>query len=404
MGFRIDVLGASALAASLVILGVSGNTAYADSTVKIGNILSLTGAGASIGQHIQQAEQLYMKLHAKDLPAGINVELLTRDDASKPDNTRRLAQELVVRDHVQMLAGIVLSPQGFSVAPVATEAKVPVVIMNATTGSITRASPYIVRFSHSNWQMAHTLGDWLAKNGFKTAYTLVADYAAGIDMEAAFKRGFTDAGGTLLGSDHTPLSTTDYLPYMQRVKAAKPQALFIFEIAGSSTVATFKAFADAGLRADGVTVVGSGDIVPEDELPQTGAEAAGMINASIYSSELKTPENEAFIKAWKTAYGKDDQPDFEAVAAWNAMDGIYTVVRKLGDKATGDAAMAVFKTIKINGPSGPISIDPETRDIIQPVYLAKVQQVDGAWVNVPFTTLPAVKDAWKQLNPAVAAK
>ena len=146
------------------------------------------------------------------------------------------------------------------------------------------------------------------------------------------------------------------------------------------------------------------DIVPEDELPQTGAEAAGMINASIYSSELKTPANEAFIKAWKTAYGKDDQPDFEAVAAWNAMDGIYTVVRKLGDKATGDAAMAVFKTIKINGPSGPISIDPETRDIIQPVYLAKVQQVDGAWVNVPFTTLPAVKDAWKQLNPAVAAK
>lgn len=401
MGFRIDVLAASALAA---LLGVSGHAAYADSTVKIGNILSLTGDGAAIGQHIQQGEQLYMKLHEKDLPAGIHVELVTRDDASKPDNTRRLAQELVVRDHVQMIAGIVLSPQGFAVAPVATEAHVPVVIMNATTGSITRASPYIVRFSHSNWQMAHTLGDWLAKNGFKTAYTLVADYAAGLDMEAAFKRGFTDGGGTMLGSDHTPLSTTDYLPYMQRVKAAKPQALFIFEIAGSSTVAVFKAFADSGLHADGTTVVGSGDIVPEDELPQTGPAAAGMINASIYSSELKTPENEAFIKAWKAEYGKDEQPDFESVAAWNAMAGIYTVVQKLGDKATGDAAMEVFKTIRLNGPSGEISIDPETRDVVQPVYLAKVQQVNGAWLNVPFLTLPAVKDAWKQLNPVEAAK
>ena len=395
-----EVCGVAGMAAALVA-GTTGmpETAHAADVVKIGNILALTGAGAALSEHIQQAEKLWLKLHSKDLPAGVSVELITRDDGSKPDNTRRLAQELVVRDHVQMIAGIVLSPQGFSVAPVATEAKVPVVIMNATTGSITRASPYIVRFSHSNWQMAHPLGEWAAKNGFKNAYSVVADYAAGLDMEAAFKRGFTDAGGTLSGSDHTPLTTTDFLPYMDRVKSAKPQALFMFQVAGQATVAMWKAYADAGLSAAGVTPMGSGDIVPETELSQTGPEAQGMVNASIYSSDLKNPENEAFVKAFKAEYGKDAEVSFEAVAAWNGMAGIFEVVKKLGAKATGDAAMDVFKGLKMNGPAGPFEIDPETRDIVQNVYLGKIQKQGGEYVNVPFETIKMVKDPWKALNP-----
>ncbi len=373
--------------------------AVADTVVKIGNILSLTGQGAALAEHIQQAETLYIKLHKGDLPAGTSVELITRDDASKPDNTKRLAQELIVRDKVQMLAGIVLSPQGFSVAPVATEAKVPVVIMNATTGSITRASPYIVRFSHSNWQMAYALGEWAAQNGFKKSYAMVADYAAGLDMEAAYKAGFESKGGAMIGSDHTPLTTTDFLPYMDRVKAAKPDSLFIFEVAGSATVATWKAFADSGLKSMGVTPVGSGDIVPETELKETGPAAEGMINASIYTEDLKTPANEAFVAAYQKEYGKNIEVSFESVAAWNGMAAIFEVVKKLGAKATGDAAMDIFKTIKLDGPSGRIWIDPETRDIVQPVYLGKITKTPEGYANVPFQTIPDVKDAWKILNP-----
>jgi branched-chain amino acid transport system substrate-binding protein len=389
------VLIAGAVLAGLLPLAA----ARADDVVKIGNILALTGTGAAIGQHIQQAEKLYLKLHAQDLPKGVSIELITRDDSSKPDETRRLAQELIVHDHVQMLAGFCLSPQGFAVAPVITQAKVPAVLINATTGNLTRASPYFVRFSHSNWHMAHTVGQWAGKNGFKTAYSLVADYAAGLDMEAAFTRGFTDAGGKMLGSDHTPISTTDYLPYMDRVKAAKPNALFVFEIAGSSTVAMWKSYADAGLRAAGVTPVTTGDVVPETELSQTGAAALGMIGASIYSQELKTPENQEFVKAFRAEYGPDAEPDFESVAGWNAMEGIFAVVEKLGAKATGDAAMDVFKGLKLTGPNGPFEIDPKTRDIIENVYMIKVEKTPTGYGSVVFDTVPMVKDAWKELNP-----
>ena len=383
-----------------LLAGATLGPAHAETVVKIGNILALTGDGAAVGQHIQQGEALYQKLHDHDLPAGTRIELLTRDDASKPDNTRRLAQEMIVRDHVAMLAGITLSPQGFAIAPVITEAKVPAILMNATTGSITRSSPYIVRFSHSNWHMSYEIGAYAAKHGIKNAYAVVADYAAGLDMEAAFKRGFTDNGGTMIGSDHTPLSTTDYLPYLQRVKAAKPQALFFFEIAGPATIAFAKAYADANLAADHVQLVGSGDVVPDDELPQVGPAVAGMLNASLYSVDLKNPANTEFVAAWKQAYGADSEPTFEAVAAWNGMAAIYSVVKQLGDRATGDAAMALLKTYKDpSTPEGPIAIDPETRDIICNVYLGKITKVGDRWENVQFDVIKDVKDPWKALNP-----
>jgi branched-chain amino acid transport system substrate-binding protein len=388
----------SRLALSLACL--SCVPAHADTVIKVGNILALTGAGASVGEHIKQGEDLYQKLHAKDLPAGTRVELLTRDDASKPDDTKRIAQEMIVRDHVSMIAGITLSPQGFSIAPVITEAKVPAILMNATTGSITRSSPYIVRFSHSNWHMSYTIGEWAAKHGIKNAYAVVADYAAGLDMEAAFAKGFTSNGGTMIGSDHTPLSTTDYLPYLQRVKAAKPEALFYFEIAGAATIAFDKAAAAADIAADHIQLVGSGDVVPDDELPQVGPTVAGMLNASLYSVDLKTPANEAFLKEWKAAYGADNEPTFEGVAAWNGMDAIYSVVKQLGAKSTGDAAMAVLKAYKNpTSPQGPIAIDPDTRDIVCDVYLGRITQVGDRWQNVQFDVVKDVKDPWKLLNP-----
>jgi branched-chain amino acid transport system substrate-binding protein len=374
--------------------------ARADTTVKIGNILALTGDGAAIGQQIQRGEALFQKLHDKDLPPGTHVELITRDDASKPDNTKRLAQELIVRDHVQMLAGITLSPQGFVVGPIATEAKIPTVLMNATTGSITRASPYIVRFSQSNWHGAYTIGAYAAKHGIKTAYAVVADYAAGLDMEAAFSRGFTDNGGTMVGADHTPLSTTDYLPYLQRVKAAKPQGLFFFEIAGAATLAFAKAYGDANLAADHIQLVGTGDVVPDDQLPQTGPIMAGMWTGAVYSNALTSPANEAFLAAWHAEYGADSRPNYSAVGGWNGMGAIYSVVKQLGANATGDAAMALFKSYKVDdSPQGPIAIDPETRDIVCDVHLGKISKVGDRWEDPQFDIIKAVKDPWKVLNP-----
>ena len=385
----------------LVLLAIMANRpALADTTIKIGNLLALTGDGATVGQHLLQAENLYIKSHGHELPSGTHIEMITRDDASKPDNLKRLAQELIVRDHVQMLAGISMSPQGFAVAPLLTEAKIPGILMNATTSSITRASPYIVRFSHSNWQMSYAIGIWAAKHGIRTAYVMVADYAAGLDVEAAFRRGFTDNGGSIIGADHTPLSTTDYLPYMQRVKAAKPDALFYFEITGPATIATAKAFADADLRGAGIRLIGSGDMVPDDELAQTGATAEGMINTSLYTQSLNTPANIAFLKTWHAAFGADALPDFTSIAGWNAMAAIYATVRQLGDRATGDAAMEFLSHYRdADTPEGPIAIDPATRDIVLDVYLCRVQKVGDHWENVPFDTIKDVKDPWKLLNP-----
>jgi branched-chain amino acid transport system substrate-binding protein len=380
--------------------GCSVTSATADETVKIGNILSLSGAAVEVGIYLQQGENLYLKLHEKDLPPGVHIQLITRDDQSKPDETRRLAQELIVQDHVQMLAGLSTSPQAFAIAPVITQAKMPTIIMNATTGSLTRSSPYFIRISDSNWQTSYNIGAWAAKNSIKTAYTLVSDYTNGIDMENAFKRGFTDNGGQMLGSDRSPISTTDYLPYMQRIKAAKPQAMFFFEISGAPAEATLKAYANANLREAGIRLVANGDAATDDELPTTGPEADGMVDATLYTTSLDTPTNDAFLKAWRAEYGANSAPSFQAVAAWNGMEAIFAVIRKLGPKATGDEIIAFLKQYHADdAPQGTVAIDPQTRDVVQTVYFAKVQKVDGQWRNVPFDVIKGVKDPWKELNP-----
>lgn len=386
------------LSGGLALAVLAAAPARAETVFKIGNILSLSGFAASVGQHILESEKLWLKLHAHDLP-GIKIDLITRDDNSQTDATRRIAQELVVRDHVNILAGITLSPQGFSVAKVATEAKIPVVIMNASTSSITRASPYIVRFAASNWQMAYPLGQYLAQHGYKTAYTNAADYAAGIDLANAFTAGFESKGGKLVGADRTPLSTTDFLPYMQRVLPVKPQLLYEFQIPGSATTAWFRAFHDARLKEAGVTATGIGNTVPDNELQQTGAEAEGMITASAYVGSLTNPQNIAFIKIWKKEFGPDATPAFEAVQAWDGMDGVQQMLKKVGPKASGDQMMAAFKQVKFNGPNGPVEIDPQTRDAIQNIYIGKIEKSGGKWQTKVLATLPMVKDPWKILHP-----
>jgi branched-chain amino acid transport system substrate-binding protein len=387
-------------AAGLTSFVVAGTSIAADQTVKVGMVVGLSGPGADIGESMVRGADLYVALHKHTLPAGVKVELIKRDDGSNADRTKRLAQELVVRDKVQLLTGVTLSPQALTIAPISTEAKIPTILMNATTGSLTRASPYFVRFSYANWQMAYTLGAWAAKNKIDSAHTLVADYAAGHDMEAGFKRGFEDNGGKLVGSDRTPMGTTDYLPAMARIKAAAPKSLFIFTLSGAPSIATMKAFRDSGLQAAGVQLLTTAQNVSDQQLPQTGPASVGMINSAVYIATDSRPSAKAFMTAFKKAYGDNAMPDLPAVAAYNSMEAVFGVIKKHGAKFTASQAMEVLKNWKSpNSPAGPIAIDPQTRDIIHEVSMAKIQKTGERYENVAFEVIRDVKDPWKALNP-----
>ncbi|MDP9994019.1 branched-chain amino acid transport system substrate-binding protein [Variovorax boronicumulans] len=392
--FRV-LFGAAALCLSFI-----GANGVAAQTVKVGMVVGISGPGADIGESMVRGADLYLALHGKDLPSGVKVELIKRDDGSNPDRTKRLAQELVVRDKVQLLTGVTLSPQALTIAPVSTEAKIPTLIMNATTGSLTRNSPYFVRFSYANWQMAYTMGAWAAKHDIKSAYTLVADYAAGHDMEAGFKRGFEDNGGSIIGSDRTPMGTTDYLPAMARIKSAAPKSLFVFTLSGAPSIATMKAFRDSGLQAAGVQLLSTAQNVSDQQLPQTGPASLGMINSAVYIATDPRPSSKQFLTAFKAAYGQNAFPDLPAVAAWNSMEAVFGIIKKHGPNFTSDQAMDVLKNWKSpNTPAGPIAIDPVTRDIVHEVSLAKIQKVGEQYENVAFDVVKDVKDPWKAVNP-----
>lgn len=384
-----------------LLLAARGGAAEAADTVKVGLILSLSGPTASLGDNIDKGAQLYMKLHAKDLPAGVNIEILKRDDTGpNPDVAKRLAQELIVRDHVQMLGGFVFTPNAAAVAPLITEAKIPTVLMNATTSSLTRKSPYFVRVSFTQWQLSYPMGTWAADNGLKRVYVAVSDYAAGVDSEQAFIKAFTAKGGQIAGTVRMPQITNDYAPFMQKIKDEKPQALYMFTNSGRITTAAVKAYGDLGLRAAGITLLGPGDIVSDEELPNMGDAVIGTVTAGLYSVQLRTPQNRAFIDAWRHAYGQASTPNFMAVAGWDGMAAILTAVRELKGKATGDAAMDVLKHWKTtDSPRGPVAIDPETRDVVENVYINKTEKLNGHLANVQIGVLKDVKDPWKELNP-----
>lgn len=371
-------------------------------TIKVGFISSFSGLNGDVGPIMEKAMKLYMQEHAKDLPPGVKVELLTRDDTGpNPDKAKQLAQDLIVRDKVQFLTGVIFTPNALAIAPLATEAKVPFIISNAGTSMITTKSPYIARVSFTLWQSSYPLGTWAAKH-FKRAYTLVSDYGPGYDAEEAFTKAFKDGGGTIAGSVRVPVINPDFAPFMQRVKDEKPDALFVFVPAGSTATAVMKAFGDVGLKAAGVKLIGPGDITDDVELDGMGDVALGVVTAFHYSDAADRPANKSFVAAWKKAYGQDLRPNFTAVGAWDSMDAIYDVIREQNGKIDPDRTMELLKQYKNpQSPRGPIAIDPETRDIVQNEYLREVRKVNGHYVNVETETLAtALKDPWKELNKA----
>jgi branched-chain amino acid transport system substrate-binding protein len=385
----------------LAAAGASLPLPLAAQTVKVGLINSYTGFVAQPADQGQKGFDLYVKLHEKDLPPGVKIEVLRRDDTSSPEVGKRLAQELITRDHVQLLTGVVLSPVAAAVAPMTAEAKVPLLLDLAAAGAaIPRLSPYVARISFTLWQESYPIGKWAAEQGWKTGYTAVSDFIPGHDAEAAFTKAFTDGGGKMIGSVRFPPSNPDFSPFVQRIKDAKPDVVFIFVPAGTQATAMIKAMQDLGLREAGINVVAPQDLLPDEELPRMGDTPLGLITSGTYSADAKRPANETFVAAWKREYGDKSIPDFFSVDAWDGMAAIYGLVKETKGSFTADQAMAFLSHWKDpDSPRGPIMIDPQTRDIVQNVYIRRVEKQGDKLVDVEIATTPMVKDPWKELNP-----
>jgi len=368
-------------------------------TIKIGVINTYSGPFATLGDLIDKGIKLYMKQNADKLPPGVKIELVIRDDGGpNPDKAKQLAQELIVRDKIQILTGVVFTPNAMAIAPLTQEAKLPFFIMNAGTSVITERSPYIARFSFTLWQSSYPMGAWASRK-FKRAYIAVSDFAPGHDSEAGFERAFSEGGGKIVGKVRIPLANPDFVPFMQRVKDARPDVLFAFTPAGRQATQIMKAYGDLGLDKAGIKFIGPGDITTDEELPNMGDAPLGVITTHHYSAAATRPANKAFIAAWKKEYGEKSWPSFMSVGGWDAMDAIYYVIREQKGKIDPDRTMTLVKKYKNpNSPRGPIAIDPDTRDIIQNEYIREVRRVGGQLANVEFETIHQVKDPWKELK------
>jgi branched-chain amino acid transport system substrate-binding protein len=382
-------VGVAGVVASTLAFTLTLAPAMAQETVKIGLILPMTGGQASTGKQIDNAIKLYMQQKG-DTVAGKKIEIILKDDAAVPDNTKRLAQELIVNEKVSFIAGFGVTPAALAAAPLATQAKIPEIVMAAGTSIITERSPYIVRTSFTLAQSSTIIGDWAVKNGIKKVATLTSDYAPGNDALNFFKEHFTAGGGEIVEEVKVPLTNPDFAPFLQRMKDAKPDAMFVFVPAGQGGN-FMKQYAERGLT--GIKVIGPGDVMDDDLLNGMGDAALGAVTAHLYSAAHPSAMNKDFVASYKKAFGS--RPGFMAVSGYDGIHLIYEALKKTGGKTDGDALIEAMKGMKWESPRGPISIDPETRDIVQNIYIRKVEKVDGELYNVEFATFEAVKDAGK---------
>jgi branched-chain amino acid transport system substrate-binding protein len=376
-------------------LALAASAARAEEPLKVGVIAAFSGPFADYGREMEAGMKAFLRIHG-DRVAGRKVELVVRDTTGPlPDVAKRLAQELVVREKVDFLAGFGLTPEALAVAEVATQARKPMIVMNAATSVITAKSPYVARVSFTLAQDAAPMGTWAAKNGIQKVFTLVADYGPGIDAETAFKKSFAAAGGQVVDSIRTPLRGPEFAPFLQRIKDARPQAVFVFLPAGEQGIAFMKGFRERGLGEAGIRVIATGDVTDDHVIDAMGEVAQGMITSHHYSAAHDSAENKAFLEAYRQVSGDLGRANFMAVGGFDGMAAIWDVAQKLGGHVDADKAMEVLKGWKRESPRGPISIDPETRDIVQTVYIRRVEKRDGHWYNVEFEKFPGVKDPGK---------
>jgi branched-chain amino acid transport system substrate-binding protein len=364
--------------------------AFAADPLRIGLILPLTGPFASTGRQIEGACRLYMAKNG-DTVAGRKVELLVKDDTGlAPETTKRIAQELVVQDKVSILAGFGLTPLALAAAPVATEAKVPMIVMAAATAMIPTRSPFIVRPNFTLPQVTAPIAEWALKNKIRRVVTMVTDYGPGLDSEKTFHAVFKAGGGEIVEALKTPLRNPDYAPFLQRAKDAKPDALFVFVPSGEG-LAVMKQFDERGLKQAGIKLIGTGDVTDDDLLESMGAPAVGVVTSFHYSAAHDSPENKAYVADFMKA-NKGMRPNFHSVGGYDGMHVIYEAVKKAGATATGEQLVEAMKGMKWTSPRGPMSIDPATRQPIQNVYLREVKMVDGKPWNIEFDKFENVKD------------
>ena len=359
----------------------------AQDTVKVGLILPLTGPFAPTGRQIEGGAKLYMQQHG-DKVAGKKIEFIVRDDGNVADNTKRIAQELIVNDKVSVIAGFGLTPLALATAPVSAEAKVPQIIMGAATAIIPDRSPYIVRTSMVTNQITVGIADWAPKSGLKKVVTLVTDYAPGIDIEKAFSDRFKASGGEVIEQLRVPLANPDFAPFLQRVRDAKPDGLFVFVPAGVGAI-FMKQFVERGLDKSGIRLIGTGDMTDDDILNNIGDVALGLITSHHYSAAHPSEMNKKFVAEFQKLNNK--RPNFMGVSGYDGMAVLYKALEKTKGNANGDALVAAMKGLAWESPRGPISIDPATRDIVQNIYVRKVEKKDGQLYNVEFQTFEAVK-------------
>ena len=380
-------------AIALAALALTATSVMAqDNTFKIGLVLPMTGQQATTGRQIEAAARLYMAQNG-DTVAGKKIQLIVKDDTSLPDTTRRLAQELVVNDKVNVLAGFGITPSALATAPIATQSKTPMVVMAAATSSITQASPYIVRTSFTLPQAAVALADWAPKNGIKKVVTLVSDYGPGIDAEKYFKDRLTFNGGQVTEALRVPLRSPDFAPFLQKVRDLKPDALFVFVPSGAGA-AVMKQFIERGLDKAGIRLIGTGDVTDDDQLNDMGDGALGVVTSHHYSAAHPSAMNKKFVEAFSKA-NNGMRPNFMAVGGYDGMRVIYEALKISKGQGGGDALLTAMKGQLFESPRGKMFIDAQTRDVVHDIYLRKVERKDGQLHNVEFDVIKDVKDPGK---------
>jgi branched-chain amino acid transport system substrate-binding protein len=382
-------------AALLAALFAAATPSLAQDAVKVGMLVPMTGPFASTGKQLVAGARLYMQLKG-DVAAGKKIQLIVKDDTGNADVTKRLAQELVVNDKVAFLAGFGLTPGALATAPLATEAKVPQVVMMAATSVITERSPYIVRTSFSVPQTTVPLADWAAENGIRKVVTVVSDFAPGIDVETAFKGRFEALGGQVIASLRVPLANPDFAPFLQRVAEARPDALLGFVPAGVGP-AFMRQFVERGLDKSGIRFIAEGSVTEDDIVNQIGDAALGIITSHHYSAAHDSPENKSFVAAFKKANG-GLRPNLMAVQSYDGMHVIYEALKKTNGSTDGAALVDAMKGLSFVSPRGPVTVDPDTREMIQNIYIRRVERVGGELYNVEFATIPSFKDPSKLKN------
>ncbi len=361
--------------------------------IKIGVVMSFSGGDdVTLGKMANAGFAAYMKQHG-DTIAGRKVELIKRDDTGiAPETAKRLAQELIVQDHVQLLIGASYTPNAIAVASVSTQAKVPFFIVNAATSGIMAKNPYTARFAFTTAQLTEPFAKFAYKNGAKTAFAVFQDYGPGIDAGTTFEKTFTAAGGKMLGESRIPVGTKDFTAYIQKVKDAKPEVMFLFLNASGGGIDFIKALKSSGFDQTGIKFLATGDLVDEAILPTEGNTALGITTTFDYSALHDSKMNRDFVKAFESAYGSAQLPSFFAVQAYDALAAAYKVLEAQKGTIDPDKTMALVKGMKFESPRGPIEIDPATRDIIQNVYFRKVERRNGVLGSYEFDKTPMVKD------------